>query len=264
MGVLVNQAYPKVVAANRRHTLYFRLSGDLPAEVEIKVQPMETYAVNHAPDYLSHDPARYSWEPLVCKEDDLYTAEVDFAEEQRYSVRLRQGEEIFYYGYAYAVEPDLAALRPYKGDTHLHTNRSDGWDEPFDVACAYRAAGYDFIAVTDHGRYYPWQELAAELAFKTLNAFRSNCSEFINPFDGNGHGVIEYAWTASQFISLIVEIVFGISFNAEKNEVTMSPCVPNGWKNKTLSIKGLLLGGRTLDVFIENGCGRFSVSNGEE
>lgn len=164
MGVLVNQAYPKVVAANRRHTLYFRLSGDLPAEVEIKVQPMEKYAVNHAPDYLSHDPARYSWAPLVCKEDDLYTAEVDFAEEQRYSVRLRQGEEVFYHGYAYAVAPDLAALRPYKGDTHLHTNRSDGWDEPFDVACAYRAAGYDFIAVTDHGRYYPWQELAAELA----------------------------------------------------------------------------------------------------
>jgi len=164
MGVQVNEVYPKVVAANRRHTLYFRLSGDLPAQVELKVQPMERYAVDHAPNYTSHDPARYAWVPLACQGDDLYTAKVDFAGEQRYSVKLRLGDAIVYSGYAYAVEPDLAALRPYKGDTHLHTNRSDGWDEPFDVACAYRAAGYDFMAVTDHGRYYPWQELAAELA----------------------------------------------------------------------------------------------------
>lgn len=104
------------------------------------------------------------------------------------------------------------------------------------------------------------RELAAELAFKTLRAFRSNCSEFINPFDGSGQGVIEYAWTASQFISLIVEVVFGVSFNAEGNEVEISPCVPNCWKDKKLSIKGLSLGERTLDVFIENGCGSFSVS----
>lgn len=164
MGVIVNESYPKVVSANRRHTLYFRLSGDLPADVEAKVQPMEVYGEGHAPNYTSHDPTRYGWVPLACQGGDLYAVEWDFAGEQRYTVRLRQGDEVFYYGYAYAVDPDLAALRPYKGDTHLHTNRSDGWDEPFDVAVAYRAAGYDFIAVTDHGRYYPWQELAAELA----------------------------------------------------------------------------------------------------
>ena len=164
MGVQVNNAYPKVVAVNRRHTLYFQLSGDLPVEAEVKVQPMESYAADHAPNYTSHDPSRYSWTPLIDQGDGLYTVDVDFAGEQRYTVCLRVGEEVFFHGYAYAVEPDLAALRPYKGDTHLHTNRSDGWDEPFDVACAYRAVGYDFIAVTDHGRYYPWQELAAELA----------------------------------------------------------------------------------------------------
>ncbi len=164
MGVQVNEAYPKVVSANRRHTLCFRLSGDVSGIPEVKVQPMEIHAVDHAPNYTSHDSARYPWISLTCQGDDLYTANVDFAGEQRYSVKLRLGEDVFYSGYAYAVDPDLAVLRPYKGDTHLHTNRSDGWDEPFDVAVAYRAAGYDFIAVTDHGRYYPWQELAAELA----------------------------------------------------------------------------------------------------
>ena len=50
----------------------------------------------------------------------------------------------------YAVEEDLAELRAFKGDTHLHSNRSDGEGTPFEVACQYRAAGYDFIAITDH------------------------------------------------------------------------------------------------------------------
>ena len=164
MGIQLIETYPKVVAANRRHTLYFRLSGDLPADgIEVKVQPMEIYGISHAPDYWSHHADRYSWVPLTCQGGDLYTAEVDFAQEQRYTFRLRQGEDVFYSGYAYAVEPDLGALRPYKGDTHLHTACSDGKGTPFEVACAYRAAGYDFIAVTDHGRYYPSVELKAEI-----------------------------------------------------------------------------------------------------
>jgi len=189
MGVQVNEAYPKVVSANRRHTLCFRLSGDVSGIPEVKVQPMETYAVDHAPNYTSHDPARYSWISLTCQGDDLYTANVDFAGEQRYSVRLRLGEDVFYSGYAYAVDPDLAVLRPYKGDTHLHTNRSDGWDEPFDVAVAYRAAGYDFIAVTDHGRYYPWQELAAELAPLTKD-FYIMPGEEVHPKGGSYFHVV--------------------------------------------------------------------------
>ncbi len=189
MGVQVNEAYPKVVSANCRHTLCFRLSGDVSGIPEVKVQPMEIYAVDHAPNYTSHDPARYSWISLTCQGDDLYTANVDFAGEQRYSVKLRLGEDVFYSGYAYAVDPDLAVLRPYKGDTHLHTNRSDGWDEPFDMAVAYRAAGYDFIAVTDHGRYYPWQELAAELAPLTKD-FYIMPGEEVHPKGGSYFHVV--------------------------------------------------------------------------
>ncbi len=59
-------------------------------------------------------------------------------------------------------------------------------------------------------------KLAAELALKTLCSFKSNCAEFINPFDGSGQGVEKYAWTASQFIELIVEVIFGVSYNATK------------------------------------------------
>lgn len=185
MGLQLTQFYPKVVAVNRPQTLYFHLSGELPAEgVEIKVQPMEIYDISHAPDYWSHHADRYAWLPLTHGGNDLYTAEVDFAAEQRYTIQLRLGEEVFYSGYLYAVEADLGALRPYKGDTHLHTACSDGKGTPFEVACAYRAAGYDFIAVTDHGRYYPSVELAKELEPLT-DAFYVMRGEEVHPKGGS-------------------------------------------------------------------------------
>ncbi|NLW21334.1 MAG: CehA/McbA family metallohydrolase [Clostridiales bacterium] len=42
--------------------------------------------------------------------------------------------------------------REYKGNLHLHTTASDGRLSPLEAAQAYEAAGYDFIAVTDHRR----------------------------------------------------------------------------------------------------------------
>ena len=166
MGFCVTEIYPKVVASHSRHTLYFRLEGEVTAP-EVRLSPMEIYGVSHYPDYWSHHADRYPWVALTDCGEGLYSAELDFAEEQRYCVKFRVGEEISCSYYLYAVEPDLAVLRPYKGDTHLHTNRSDGHGEPFEVACAYRAAGYDFIAVTDHGRYAPSDELQAEMGILT-------------------------------------------------------------------------------------------------
>jgi len=40
--------------------------------------------------------------------------------------------------------------RWYKGNVHTHTTRSDGQLDPDERVAAYRAAGYDFIALTDH------------------------------------------------------------------------------------------------------------------
>lgn len=55
----------------------------------------------------------------------------------------------------YALEDDLACRIPLRGDLHMHTCRSDGSQDPAIVAANYRKAGYDFLAITDHGRYYP-------------------------------------------------------------------------------------------------------------
>lgn len=66
----------------------------------------------------------------------------------------------------YSVRPDLLALTPYKGDLHIHSDRSDGREEPAYVAAACREIGLDFCAITDHRRYEP--SLEAQRAFDGL------------------------------------------------------------------------------------------------
>jgi hypothetical protein len=47
--------------------------------------------------------------------------------------------------------------RFWRGNLHCHSNRSDGHWAPERVAAAYRAAGYDFIALSDHfEKRYGW------------------------------------------------------------------------------------------------------------
>ncbi len=66
----------------------------------------------------------------------------------------------------YALDADMAGRYPYRGDLHMHTCRSDGREAPATVAANYRGHGYDFMAITDHGRYYP--SLEAMDAWKGL------------------------------------------------------------------------------------------------
>jgi hypothetical protein len=49
------------------------------------------------------------------------------------------------------TDPTFAAPgRFLKGNLHTHSNLSDGRLEPAEVCAAYRAGGYDFMALTDH------------------------------------------------------------------------------------------------------------------
>ncbi|HEX2999477.1 MAG TPA: hypothetical protein VHR86_04490 [Armatimonadota bacterium] len=66
----------------------------------------------------------------------------------------------------YSVEKDLYALRPYKGDFHMHSRYSDGKEAPAYVAGCCRRIGLDFMALTDHRQYAP--SLEAIAAFKDL------------------------------------------------------------------------------------------------
>lgn len=90
-----------------------------------------------------------------------------FPVEQEYSLHLEcpEGEgkgnaEVR----VYALEADLFARRPRKGDFHIHSARSDGGEEPAHVAGACRRIGMDFMALTDHRQYAPSLEAIAAFA----------------------------------------------------------------------------------------------------
>ena len=105
-------------------------------------------------------------------------------------------------------------------------------------------------------------ELAATLALKTICIFNHNCAEFVNPFDGKGHGVIRYAWTASQYLELIIETVFGVSYCFENNTVTISPRLPLELKNERLSITGLnITNDLSIDIVIDRGAVTYNISD---
>lgn len=55
----------------------------------------------------------------------------------------------------------------YRGNIHGHSNRSDGKLSPEDVVKAYRAQGYDFIAITDHFMDYYGFPITDTTPFRT-------------------------------------------------------------------------------------------------
>ena len=115
-----------------------------------------------------------------------------FVSEQQYAVivQQREGEEWKKCCElrVYAVKPDYFQLRPYCGDMHCHTCRSDGKEGPEIVAANYRKAGFDFLSITDHGKYEP--SLEAIRAFKRLDlSFRLFPGEEVHPPRNHCHAI---------------------------------------------------------------------------
>jgi hypothetical protein len=86
--------------------------------------------------------------------------------EQEFYIRISDAGEFQIQLCLYVIKEDLAGRYPFRGDTHMHSRRSDGNQAPEIVAADYRKTGYDFIAITDHRRYYP--SLDAIAAYKDV------------------------------------------------------------------------------------------------
>lgn len=63
----------------------------------------------------------------------------------------------------YSLKKDLYGLNVYKGDTHIHSTASDGLNSPLEVALRYYAAGFDYIALTDHHVYDQSEKLSKKI-----------------------------------------------------------------------------------------------------
>ena len=89
-----------------------------------------------------------------------------YKDEQEHFVEIFKEERMIVRLCVYSLLPDLASRYPFRGDLHMHTFRSDGDQSPAVVASEYRKHGYDFLAITDHRRYYP--SLEAMDAYKDV------------------------------------------------------------------------------------------------
>ena len=85
--------------------------------------------------------------------------EFEFVGEGEHLIQLIFEEKVIESFKVYSLFEDLYALRPLKGDLHSHSCRSDGTRDPAMQAGHYREEGYDFVALTDHNRFYPGGEI---------------------------------------------------------------------------------------------------------
>ena len=95
---------------------------------------------------------------LVAK-DGALVFDFTFQGEGEHLVRLIKEETVVAGFVVYSVYSDLYERRPLKGDLHSHSVRSDGTRDPASQAGHYREQGYDFMALTDHNRFYPGIEV---------------------------------------------------------------------------------------------------------
>lgn len=95
----------------------------------------------------------------VTAHDGVLSFACCFEGEQAHTIRLMQEDKVLQVFRVYSLLEDLYSLRPLKGDLHSHSCRSDGKRDPVAEAGHYREQGYDFVALTDHNRYYPGGEI---------------------------------------------------------------------------------------------------------
>lgn len=106
-------------------------------------------------DYPITGAGNFIKKEILCNEDGCFRFNYAFPSEQQYFLRIYDGEDWKYQFPVYAVNDDLASRYPYMGDLHMHTICSDGNQTPEVVCANYRRHGYDFMTISDHGRYYP-------------------------------------------------------------------------------------------------------------
>jgi len=151
--------YPKIVRAGHAATITIRplfaddhlSGGDGKSRYRLSVYPIGGKPGQTTPATSDH--------PTLDLVGGMFQVDYTFADEQEYvfHVEVVSGEQVSQVGEfrVYALDDDLFARRPFKGDLHIHSRRSDGRESPAYVAGASRRIGLDFMAVTDHRRYAP-------------------------------------------------------------------------------------------------------------
>ena len=99
---------------------------------------------------------------------DNFELSVEFTKEGRYSICFfdtKKKNPHIAVGFIriYALKDDLYALRPLKGDTHIHTTNSDGKNSPIEVALRCYEVGLDYQAISDHRNWKTSDDIKKQL-----------------------------------------------------------------------------------------------------
>lgn len=141
---------------------------------ELTVTPLDTrYNFDETVEYeveilpMTRCRTKYTANPKICGAKLKFNHTFDGEEEYYIRIFNKENHERIIQLSVYALEDDLYNRRPLKGDLHVHSCRSDGRETPPVVVANYRAAGFDFMGLTDHHRYAP--SLEAIEAYKDVN-----------------------------------------------------------------------------------------------
>ncbi len=159
--------FPKVILVGKEATITVAPRGGHAAFTSGKAYEIHILTTTEGRRPLYAHRKNFAHYKLTARENGSYVFTHTFDKECEYYLRIFDGEKLVVQLSVYAIEADLVGRYPYMGDMHMHSTRSDGREHPFVVAANYRRAGYDFMAITDHRRYYPSLETIA--FYKDLN-----------------------------------------------------------------------------------------------
>ncbi|MBN1935459.1 MAG: hypothetical protein JW934_12395 [Anaerolineae bacterium] len=179
--------YPRIVRAGQTTQITVK-----PLFDHARFQDGQTYTVAVQP--VEGSVGQTTWAVPSALPFDLDNGALTFSyvfeREQEYvlliSVDDKGRQKLLWEFHLYALDQDLFARHPFKGDVHMHSAYSDGRESPAYVAGACRRTGLDFIAVTDHRRYAP--SLEAIRAFEGVDIdLRIYPGEEVHPPDNPVH-----------------------------------------------------------------------------
>lgn len=166
--------YPKVFAAGKEAEIHIVNNGYRKEFETGKEYDLAICAQNTGKPVDYPQSANFVNIKVVCDEKGGFTFKHTFTSEQQYTLFIEgvdeDGDKVRLSLDVYCVEGDLIGRYPFMGDLHMHTNCSDGRQDPEVVAANYRSCGYDFLAITDHHRYYP--------SLRAMNFYKDIPNEF--------------------------------------------------------------------------------------
>ncbi|GMQ59483.1 hypothetical protein AN1V17_38800 [Vallitalea sediminicola] len=117
-------------------------------DIEVVYYPLEHFS--------NRGEYNYQDKYIVRAEDGIIKLTQHFVGEQEHIIKITNTENNKSYTFNfYSVKSDLFDRIPYKGDLHMHSHHSDGKESPGFVTASCRRIGFDFMALTDHKKYYP-------------------------------------------------------------------------------------------------------------